>query len=123
MLPVPGQSLGEDLVDLGPRDAAVVIGFRRRPHGFDTLVETLRTREVPVVLVGDASLEPWRERVAHFLPAPLDSPSAFDSYAAAMSLVQLLATAVLARRTRQGRARVSRITACYDDLDELEEPW
>lgn len=122
-LPLPGQSLGEDLVDLGPRDAAVVIGFRRRPYGLGALVETLATREVPVVLIGDASLEPQGLRVAHFLPAPLDSPSAFDSYAAAMSLVHLLATAVLACRTRQGRARVSRIAAFYDDLDELEEPW
>jgi DNA-binding MurR/RpiR family transcriptional regulator len=122
MLPVPGQSLGEDLADLGPKDAAVLIGFRRRPHGFGALIEALLARDVPVVLVGDASLEPWRGRAAHLLIAPLDSPSAFDSYAAAMSLVNLLATAVLARRTRQGRARVSTITAWYDDLDELEEP-
>jgi len=78
---------------------------------------------VPVVLIGDDSLEPWRERVAHFLPAPLDSPSAFDSYAAAMSLTNLLATAVLASRTRQGRTRVSTIATLYDRLGELEDPW
>jgi hypothetical protein len=39
-----------------------------------------------------------------------------------MSLVNLLATAVLARHTRAGRARVSTITAWYDELEELEEP-
>lgn len=122
ILPVPGQSLGEDLAGLGPRDAAVLIGFRRRPHGFSALMDALLARDVPVVLIADTSLEPWRDRVAHFLPAPLDSPSAFDSYAAAMSLVNLLATAVLARHTRAGRARVSTITAWYDDLEELEEP-
>ncbi|HTJ66124.1 MAG TPA: MurR/RpiR family transcriptional regulator [Actinospica sp.] len=121
VLPVPGQSLGEDLADLGPKDAAVLVGFRRRPNGFSALVEALLARDVPVVLIGDASLEPWRDRVAHFLPAPLDSPSAFDSYAAAMSLVNLLATAILARHTRQGRTRVSTITTWYDDLHELEE--
>jgi hypothetical protein len=57
------------------------------------------------------------------LCAPLDSPSAFDSYAAAMSMANLLATAVLAHRARPGRVRVSTITAFYDELDELEEPW
>jgi len=123
VLPVPGQSLGEDLADLGPKDAAVLVGFRRRPNGFGALVEALRTRAVPVVLIGDTSLEPWAREVAHFLPAPLDSPSAFDSYAAAMSLVNLLATAVLAGHTRPGRARVSMITTWYDALDELEQPW
>lgn len=123
LLPVPGQSLGEDLADLGARDAAVLVGFRRRPHGFTALVEALLTRNVPVVLIGDASLEPWRARVPHLLLAPLDSPSPFDSYAAAMSLANLLATATLAQHTRQGRTRVSTITTLYDELDELEEPW
>ena len=122
VLPVPGQSLGEDLADLGPQDAAVLIGFRRRPPGFAALIEALRARNVPIVLIGDTSLEPWRDRVTHALSAPLDSPSAFDSYAAAMSLVNLLATAILARHTRQGRTRVSTITTWYDDLDELEAP-
>ena len=123
LLPVPGQSLGEDLAELGPRDAAVLVGFRRRPHGFSALIEALLARDINIVLIGDASLEPWHDRVAHLLLAPLDSPSPFDSYAAAMSLVNLLATATLARHTRQGRTRVSTITALYDELDELEEPW
>jgi DNA-binding MurR/RpiR family transcriptional regulator len=123
LLPIPGQSLGEDLAGLGAQDAAVLVGFRRRPHGFSALIEALLARDVPVVLIGDASLEPWRDRVPHLLLAPLDSPSAFDSYAAAMSLANLLATETLARHTRQGRTHVSTITTLYDELDELEEPW
>jgi DNA-binding MurR/RpiR family transcriptional regulator len=122
LLPVPGQSLGEDLAGLAEDDAAVIVGFRRRFQGFSTLTEVLLDRGVPVVLIGDDSLEPWHGRVAQFLPAPLDSPSAFDSYAAAMSLVNLLATAILAQDARQGRTRVSTITTLYDDLDELETP-
>ena len=123
LLPVPGQSLGEDVAELGAQDAAVLVGFRRRPQGFSALIEALLGRGVPVVLIADGSLEPWRDRVTHFLLAPLDSPSAFDSYAAAMSLVNLLATATLAQHTRQGRTRVSTITSLYDELGELEEPW
>ncbi len=123
LLPVPGQSLGEDLAELGAHDVVIVVGFRRRPHGFTALLDALLARAVPVVLMGDDSLEPWRDRVAHLLVAPLHSPSAFDSYAAAMSLANLLATATLAQRTRQGRTRVSTITALYGDLDELEGPW
>ena len=123
LLPVPGQSLGEDVAELGVRDAAVLVGFRRRPRGFSALIEALLGRGVPVVLIGDSTLEPWRDLVPHFLLAPLDSPSAFDSYAAAMSLVNLLATATLAQHTRRGRTRVSTITTLYDELGELEEPW
>jgi DNA-binding MurR/RpiR family transcriptional regulator len=101
----------------------VIVGFRRRPQGFTRLVEALLGRGVPVVLIGDESLEAWQDRVTHFLSVPLDSPSAFDSYAAAMSLVNVLATATLAQHTRQGRTRVSMITGWYEELDELEEPW
>ncbi|HET9170901.1 MAG TPA: MurR/RpiR family transcriptional regulator [Actinospica sp.] len=122
VLPVPGQSLGEDLADLGPTDAAVLVAFRRRPQGFPRLVDALRARDVPVVLIADASLGNLQDRVTHFLPAPLSSPSAFDSYAGAMTLVHLLATATLAQHTRRGRNRVSTITAWYDELDELESP-
>lgn len=123
LLPLPGQSLGEDLADLTAADAAVIVGFRRRPKGFGAVLDALLARGVPVVLIGDDSLAPWAGRVGHLLCAPLDSPSAFDSYAAAMSLANLLATAVLAQQARRGRARVSTITAFYDELDELEEPW
>jgi DNA-binding MurR/RpiR family transcriptional regulator len=123
LLPVPGQSLGEDIAGLGPGDAAVLVGFRRRPRGFARLVEALAGRGVPVVLIGDESLEPWQDRVAHLLPVPLEAPSPFDSYAAAMSLVNVLATATLAQHTRQGRTRVSMISGLYEELDELEEPW
>jgi DNA-binding MurR/RpiR family transcriptional regulator len=123
LLPVPGQSVGEELADLGPQDAAVIVGFRRRPRGFAATVRALAAREVPVVLIGDASLAPWRDTATHWLCAPVDSPSAFDSYASAMFLVNILVTATLAQQTRQGRTRVSRITALYEELDELEEPW
>jgi DNA-binding MurR/RpiR family transcriptional regulator len=75
LLPVPGQSLGEDVAELGMRDAAVLVGFRRRPRGFTELIEALLGRGVPVVLIGDGTLESWRGLVTHFLPAPLDSPS------------------------------------------------
>nr|BFF15009.1 hypothetical protein GCM10025699_63120 [Microbacterium flavescens] len=54
------------------------------------------------------------------LECPVDSPSPFDSYAAAMSLAALLASAVLAEHPRRGRTRIGDITGLYADLAELE---
>jgi hypothetical protein len=45
---------------------------------------------------------------------------AYDSYAAAMSLVGVLADGVLTATGRAGRDRVSRITRTYDELAEVE---
>ncbi|AMM22204.1 hypothetical protein AX769_03165 [Frondihabitans sp. PAMC 28766] len=118
--PAPGQSVGEELAGLGPSDAVVLIGFRRRPAGFDAVLASLGTRGVPVVLV----VEPgWRGAAPAgtvVLTCPVDAVGAFDSYASAMSLANLLATRVLARQGSAGRARVAAITALYGELGELE---
>jgi len=123
LAPVPGQSLGEDIAALGSRDVVVLVGFRRRPSGFGLIMQTLRERGVPVILISDSSARRHAEGAAYWLECPVDSVSAFDSYAAAMSLVNLLASGVLGVDVRDGRTRIASITSVYDALDELETPW
>ena len=123
LAPVPGQSLGEDIAALGSRDVVVLVGFRRRPSGFGPIMQTLRERGVPVILISDSSARRHAEGAAYWLECPVDSVSAFDSYAAAMSLVNLLASGVLGVDVRDGRTRIASITSVYDALDELETPW
>ncbi|KQP54528.1 MurR/RpiR family transcriptional regulator [Agreia sp. Leaf283] len=123
LAPVPGQSLGEDIAALGSRDVVVLVGFRRRPSGFGLIMQTLRERGVPVILISDSSARRHAEGAAYWLECPVDSVSAFDSYAAAMSLVNLLASGVLGVDVRDGRTRIASITGVYDALDELETPW
>ncbi|SKB00747.1 transcriptional regulator, RpiR family [Agreia bicolorata] len=123
LAPVPGQSLGEELAGLGSRDVVVLVGFRRRPSGFALIMQALRERAVPVVLISDSSARRHAEGAAYWLECPVDSVSAFDSYAAAMSLMNLLASGVLGVDVRDGRTRIASITSVYDALDELETPW
>ncbi len=98
------------------RDAVLLVGFRRRPAGFGRLLAALGASGVPVVLVSDPAL---RHDGLH-LACPIESVGAFDSYASAMSLANLLATRVLALRGSAGRARVAGITGLYGELGELE---
>lgn len=51
---------------------------------------------------------------------PLESLSAFDSYATANSLICLIANAVLHQRLAEGRERIGIISDHYHELDELE---
>jgi DNA-binding MurR/RpiR family transcriptional regulator len=174
--PAPGQSVGEEIAGLSSRDVVVLVGFRRRPRGFASVLAALEARGVPVVLVVDPS---WRRGAVSgvvgaggvdgdaavdgggggadgdgdagaggggavidgagagdaavvgagggararagtvVLTCPVDSVSAFDSYAAAMSLANLLAAAVLGAHARAGRSRVADITTLYGELEEL----
>ncbi|POH61414.1 MULTISPECIES: MurR/RpiR family transcriptional regulator [Cryobacterium] len=123
LAPLPGQSLGEELAGLGPRDVVVLMGFRRRVSGFGDIVAAIRSREVPLVLIADSSARKYSDQATHWLECPVDSVSAFDSYATAMSLMNLLATGAMGAQVRESRTRIAAITSVYEDLDELEAPW
>jgi DNA-binding MurR/RpiR family transcriptional regulator len=123
LAPLPGQSLGEELAGLGPRDLVVLMGFRRRVAGFGDIVAAIRRRDIPLVLIADSSARKYSDQATHWLECPVDSVSAFDSYATAMSLVNLLATGAMGAQVRESRTRIAAITSVYEDLDELEAPW
>lgn len=121
VLPQPGQSLSEELVDLATDDLVVVLAFRRRPRIIRPLLQLLQQRAIPVLLMCEPqaySLFPlarWR------LCAPLDSVSAYDCYAAVNSLINLLANAFLHETLDKGRPRIQDIATLYQQLDELEQ--
>ncbi|WP_426767513.1 MurR/RpiR family transcriptional regulator HpxU [Erwinia aphidicola] len=121
LLPQPGQTLAEELVDLTPDDLVVVMAFRRRPRIIRPLLLQLQQSGIPTLALcepqaqGVIALARWQ------LCAPLDSVSAFDSYAAANSLINLLANAVLHELLSDGRQRIHQIADLYSQLDELEQ--
>lgn len=123
LAPLPGQSIGEDLAGLGAHDVVVLFGFRRRTAGFAQLVAAIERRGIPLVLIADSSARRHADGAAVWLECPVDSASAFDSYATAMSLINLLATGVMGTHVRETRTRIAAITSVYEDLDELEAPW
>ncbi|WP_251975953.1 MurR/RpiR family transcriptional regulator [Salinicola avicenniae] len=121
LMPAPNQSLAEELIGLDPQAMVVVIGFRRRPRLFGALIEMLAQQRQRVLLIGDPTTTKYESQVAWRLECLLETISAFDSYASAMSLISLLANALLHRRLADGRARINEISECYEALDELGE--
>lgn len=119
--PVIGQSLAEDLVGLEEHDLVVLIGFRRRPSGFDALVERLRSASVRTVLIADPSAADCGDGLDATVLCPVDAAGPFDSYGAAMALVSRIATDVHTVLGAPARARAIAIAEAYADLDEVEE--
>jgi len=72
---------------------------------------------------GASSARRHADLAAHWLECPIDSVSAFDSYATAMSLINLLVTGAMGANVRESRTRIAAITSVYEDLEELEVPW
>lgn len=120
VMPQPGQTLAEEIVDLTGEDMVVMVAFRRRPRGVRPLLETLQSRGVPVLVLSEAQASGLNAISRWHIGLPLESVSAFDSYSSAMSLVNLLANALLHTTLSEGRQRIHTIAALYQDLDELE---
>lgn len=120
LAPLPGQVLGEELADLGPGDVVVVVGFRRRPSGFGSFLTEAGRGGATVVLLADPTARAHAARAAHWLECPESGALAFDSYAAAMSVVSVLADGVLSAIGRPARDRVAEISGTYTRLREVE---
>ncbi|EMB4650176.1 TPA: MurR/RpiR family transcriptional regulator HpxU [Klebsiella aerogenes] len=121
VLPQPGQSLSEELVDISAEDIVVVMAFRRRPRIIRPLMQQLQQRGVPQLLICEPQAHSLFPLACWRLSAPLDSVSAFDSYASANSLINLLANALLHEILDSGRPRIHDIATLYQQLDELEQ--
>ncbi len=120
LAPLPGQVVGEELADLGPGDTLVVLGFRRRPRGFAAFLVEAADTGASVLLVGDPTALPHAAHATVWLECPVQGALAFDSYAAAMSLVGALADGVLSASGRPAQERVSGISRTYERLMEVE---
>lgn len=121
LLPQPGQTLSEELVDINPNDMVVVMAYRRRPRIIKPLLQQLQGRAVPTLVICEPQAQALVGLSHWQLCAPLDSVSAFDSYASANSLINLLANAVLHELLSDGRQRIHQIADLYQHLDELEQ--
>jgi DNA-binding MurR/RpiR family transcriptional regulator len=121
LMPQPGQTLAEDVVDITPEDLVIVVAFRRRPRVISPLLEALQSQQAQVLVISEPQATSIRTRCRWHFAAPLDSVSAFDSYSSAMSLVNLLANALLHSTLSEGRQRIHHIADLYHTLDELEQ--
>jgi len=112
--------IGEEIADLTRDDVVVAVGFRRRPALFGTFVDAVLATDARLVVLADPTGRTHLARAHAGLECRVEGGLAFDSYAAAMSLVATLADGVLSARGREGRDRVARISSRYDELGEVE---
>lgn len=109
----------ESLADLSARDVLLVVDFRRRTRRVEAVVAAAHTAHSQVLLLTDTQLSALATRAAVVLPCPGHQQQVFDSYVAAVSLVNYLATALAAQSRKQTRARMARIEDLHVLLNDL----
>jgi DNA-binding MurR/RpiR family transcriptional regulator len=93
-LPSGWMTFAEDMIDMQPGDAVLAIGFRRRPRMFRALLQNARDVGANVILVTDLSAS-GAARLGHVVLRCHSRPfGVFDSYAAAISLLNYVVAAL-----------------------------
>ena len=120
VLPQPGQTLSEDIIDLTENDVVILFGFRRRTRQFKYVLDSIR--HCTTVLITDPTGQAYRSHVDHLLVSHIGSELPFDSYSAPMSLVASLCNLTYDELGHAASERVEAITDIYIQMDELESP-
>ena len=120
LLPASGQTVSEELSDLGPKDAILALGFRRRPPVLARILHIAKTAKARVVLLADPSLGYSVKSADVVLRCFSRGAHMFDSYVVPLSLLNYLGAGVALSLGRPARERLRRIEALHDKFSDLD---
>ncbi|SBS29849.1 putative DNA-binding transcriptional regulator [Marinomonas spartinae] len=120
LLPLPGQTLGEEIVGFSKEDIVIIMGVRRRPAWLKNHMITLRQNGCRLIYITDhADVNPQQVSDLHF-SCVVRGVSAFDSYASVMNLISMIASSVYQENYDQANERIEDIENTYQALNELD---
>ncbi|MDO5685315.1 MAG: MurR/RpiR family transcriptional regulator [Bifidobacterium sp.] len=125
LLPHPGQSIAEEIVDLDEHDVAIIVAVRRRTALFLPLVDALNSRNVHLAIIGDVSARTQLlGRNVDVLEADLSSrmlTSYTSAFAIASLITDMFSDTLSHMQGHDPAGRIKAINTAFDQLGELEE--
>jgi DNA-binding MurR/RpiR family transcriptional regulator len=118
-LPTAAMTLAEDLASLRRGDVLLVVDFRRRATLLQTIVDAARQAGARLVFIASPGMPPLSRAgdvVVHCLTG---GASIFDSYVAAISVVNYLCAAVARELGRKSRKRLEAIEDLHASIGDI----
>lgn len=109
------------LADIEKGDVLFAIDFRRRTRMLPKVVNVAREAGASVVLLTYAPLSDVASQSNVVLTCSTDGTAIFDSYVAAMSVVNYLGTELVTDARFTSRKRMQRMERVHELLDDLDE--
>lgn len=120
LLPIPGQTLGEEIASFTQEDVIIVMGIRRRPSWLKNIMSTLHQRGLQLIYITDhADANPKAVSAVHF-SCIVRGVSAFDSYASIMCVISMMTNGVYQANYTDASSRIQSIEETYQTLNELD---
>jgi DNA-binding MurR/RpiR family transcriptional regulator len=120
LLPVSGQTVSEELADVGQRDAILARAFRRRPPALGRILSIAAAAGARTVLLADPSLGAMADKAEIVFRCFSRSSRLFDSYVAPISLVNYLCSGVALALGAPAEGRLRRIESLHEEIGDLE---
>jgi DNA-binding MurR/RpiR family transcriptional regulator len=119
---LPGSSMtpAEDLASLRTGDVLLVVDFRRRAALLPKVVSTARAAGASLIFITNPGMSALTRPGDITLHCLTDGASIFDSYVAAVSIVNYLSTAVARELGNSSRKRLEAIELLHDSLGDIQ---
>jgi DNA-binding MurR/RpiR family transcriptional regulator len=118
-LPSSSLTLAEDLASVDRADVLVVIDLRRRAAVLPGIVSAARATGARMIFVASPGMPALSRNGDIALQCLTDGASIFDSYAAAVSIVNFLSASVAKTLGKQSRKRLESIEALHETLGDI----
>ena len=118
-LPNAALTLAEDMVSLQRGDVLLVVDFRRRSALLQTIVDSARQTGAQLVFLASPGMPPLSRAGDVVVPCLTDGASIFDSYVAAVSIVNFICAAVARELGKKSRRRLEAIEDLHGSLGDI----
>ncbi len=122
LLPTPGMTLAEDIASFGAGDCLLALGFRRRPQAMRDILAIAAERALPSLLLTDLTAARTARIASIVLRCHTRGHGMFDSYAAVMSVLNHIGTALARELGEPALARLRDIEALHLRLAQSAIP-
>ncbi|SMO97705.1 MurR/RpiR family transcriptional regulator [Paracoccus laeviglucosivorans] len=122
VLPAAGTSMAHELSSMRAGDVVIVFSFRRRPRKLAQLLQEIRASGALAVLITDVSAAASAQAADHVVRCRCHSPSPFNSFTAAATVIDYLVWTVAARLGPLSVERFRRIDRMVELMDDVSTP-
>jgi len=94
------------ILRMKPGDIVFLVDFRRYEPSLERLAQAMATKRVKIVLLTDSWISPIKGNAAEVLAVPIETGTVWDSYAAALAIVEAIVARIAELTWDETRARI-----------------
>ncbi|KAA9002819.1 MurR/RpiR family transcriptional regulator [Affinibrenneria salicis] len=118
----PAAKFADVLADIQPQDVLFVVDFPRQIRLLSYLVQVAKTYRARVIILSNSLVSDIDALADIVIPCAASGSAIFDSYTAAISMVNFLGNELVAKSPEKASQRMQRMEDIHQQIDDLYQP-